>query len=271
MATRYEFDEDTELQQVGELRYEGALSDRWNIGRVPNGGYVLSVAFRGAQAMLPHPDVLTLSAHYVAPTAPGPLVLEGELVHAGRSSSCAMLRLLQEGKERARFLATAGHFIDPAANLADHSESGPPPELPPRERCVRTEYVRGLTPRIAERFETHHAPESAAWQRGEIGGPLLTAAWIRFADGREPDAASLALFADALHPPLFSRYGMATWVPTLQLNVQFRRAPAPGFLRAAFRTRHFTGGQLEEDGEIWDTEDRIVALSRQLARVRMPG
>ena len=43
--------------------------------------------------------------------------------------------------------------------------------------------------------------------------------------------------------------------------------PTPGWLRCQFTTRFVTGGFLEEDGEIWDAEDRLVAQSRQLALV----
>jgi hypothetical protein len=31
-----------------------------------------------------------------------------------------------------------------------------------------------------------------------------------------------------------------------------------------------SGGYLEEDAEVWDSQDRLVALSRQLARASSP-
>lgn len=271
MQHAFEFDQDTQLTRVGEAGFSGQLSERWNIGAVPNGGYVMAVACRAFEALLPHPDVLTLSGHYIAPTAPGPVELAGTVLHSGRSTSCANLLLKQDGRTRATFTATAGHFDDPAANLADHSEVGPPPELPPAAECTPAAVVPGLTPEIVARFDARHAPATLGWHRGEPGGPLLSAAHIAFADGRPPDVTSLPLFADAVQPTIFSRYGVTGWVPTLQLNLQMRRRPAAGPLAVAFRTRHVTGGLHEEDGELWDADGRLVALSRQLARVRMPA
>jgi len=43
--------------------------------------------------------------------------------------------------------------------------------------------------------------------------------------------------------------------------------PVPGWLRCRFTTRFVSGGFLEEDGEIWDGDGRLVAQSRQLALV----
>jgi hypothetical protein len=51
----------------------------------------------------------------------------------------------------------------------------------------------------------------------------------------------------------------------VELTVQVRARPAPGFLRAWFTTSAVTDGYLEEDGEVWDAEGRLVALSRELA------
>jgi hypothetical protein len=56
-------------------------------------------------------------------------------------------------------------------------------------------------------------------------------------------------------------------VPTLEMTVHVRDVPAPGALRSTFRTRFVTNGLFEEDGEVWDSTGRLVAISRQLALV----
>lgn len=90
-------------------------------------------------------------------------------------------------------------------------------------------------------------------------------AWFGLADGREPDPLALLLAVDALPPTAFE-LGLHGWVPTLELTVHVRALPAPGPLRVAITTRNLAGGHLEEDAEVWDSDDRLVAQSRQLAR-----
>jgi hypothetical protein len=60
------------------------------------------------------------------------------------------------------------------------------------------------------------------------------------------------------------------WVPTLELTVQVRAHPAPGPLQVRLCSRHLSAGVLEEDGEYWDSAGRLVAISRQTAKVRIP-
>ena len=78
------------------------------------------------------------------------------------------------------------------------------------------------------------------------------------------------MFADAFPPPAFSVYGLLGWVPTLELTVQLRARPAPGPVQARLYTRHITNGVVEEDGEYWDSEGQLVAISRQTAKIRLP-
>jgi hypothetical protein len=60
-------------------------------------------------------------------------------------------------------------------------------------------------------------------------------------------------------------------VPTIELTVQVRRRPAPGFLSAWFTTEAITAGYLEEDGAVWDAAGDLVVLSRQLALAARAG
>ena len=57
------------------------------------------------------------------------------------------------------------------------------------------------------------------------------------------------------------------WAPTLELTVHVRARPAPGWLMLRHETRNVAGGMFEEDCEVWDAAGRLVAQSRQLARL----
>ena len=94
-------------------------------------------------------------------------------------------------------------------------------------------------------------------------------AWCRFADGREPDPLALVTFADAL-PPTSWAMGRMGWAPTVQLQVLVRALPAPGWCLVEARANEVADGWLAEDYRIWDSTGRLVAQSRQLARVPRP-
>ena len=78
--------------------------------------------------------------------------------------------------------------------------------------------------------------------------------------------------ADAWPPAVFSRLEVPVGVPTIDLTIHFRQAPsgAPGWCLVRFRTQVAAAGYLEEDGEIWSADGRLLAQSRQLAVVIAP-
>jgi acyl-CoA thioesterase len=57
-------------------------------------------------------------------------------------------------------------------------------------------------------------------------------------------------------------------VPTVELTVQLRARPAPGWMLGRFQTHDLSEGRLVEDAALWDSRGRLVAQSRQLALVR---
>jgi acyl-coenzyme A thioesterase PaaI-like protein len=255
-----DFDADTALHPDGSGRYRGTITDRWAVlSGVPNGGYVMSVALRGLAMAAPHPDPLTMTAHFLRPTKVGPVQVHTEVVKVGKRNATLAARVVQDDTEVLRTLATFGHLD--AGGVTELA--GAPPPLPPREQCLGRGEAAGLPP-IAQRFDNRLDPATVGWMFGKPSGDMVIRAWMRLADGRDPDAIALPLFADGLPPPLFNRVAPG-WVPTIELTVHFRARPAPGWLRAQFRTRFVAGGLLDEDGELWDDAGQLVALSRQLA------
>jgi acyl-CoA thioesterase len=270
-APEYELDADTAVVRTGPGRWRGAISERWSIGPYPNGGYVLTIGLSAIREEVPHPDPFSVSAHFLSPPAHAPVDVEVEVVRSGRTHSTAMARMLQDGREKVRILA----------NYGDHSRSeGPtvvqaePPAMPPPDLippAPRSELAtpNGLVAAIRDRIEWRVAPGTAGWMAGRRNGRGEVGGWVRFADGRPVDTHALPLLADALPPAVFD-LAPSGWVPTLELTVQVRGRPAPGWVQAWFRTRFLVNGYLEEDGEIWDQGGRLVALSRQLARLNPP-
>ncbi|AKF06156.1 thioesterase family protein [Sandaracinus amylolyticus] len=267
-----ELDGDTAIEPIGPLhegrsRFATTLTDRWSIGTAPNGGYLAVVAARALGAVLPHPDPFSASTHFLSPARPGPAEIAVEIVRAGKGHSTGEARLFQEGREVLRMIATFGDLgaLDASAPTAVTSA---PPELPPIESCERSRPAPSVAS-IGERLDIAIAPGTLSWLSGAHNERAELAGWVRLRDGRAPDALSLLFFADAFPPPVLNLSVVRTpWVPTLELTVHVRARPAPGWLRASFRTRALMHGYLEEDGEIWDEQGTLVAMSRQLARVQ---
>jgi hypothetical protein len=91
--------------------------------------------------------------------------------------------------------------------------------------------------------------------------------WVRFHDGRPPDALGLLQAVDAL-PPVSFELGVMAWAPTVELTAYVRRQPAPGWLACVARGRLLHGGWFDEEAEVWDERGSLVAQSRQLAGAR---
>ena len=262
----YEYDDDTATTRVSEGRYRSEITPRWNIGENPNGGYLLGCALAPMLEVAREdgkPDPLTLTAHYLRPTSVGGADVDVDVVRRGRRHVHLEARLVQE-TERVRVLGAFGDLTEATASPV--LGRGAPPTLPPPDEC-RTRRSASPTvvaaPTMMDRFESRLAPDTP-FLTGQRSEETVVTGWIRFADGRPPDVASLPMFVDAFPPAVFS-LGPAGWVPTIELTVHVRARPVPGWLRCRFETRFVAGSYLEEDGEVWDESDRLVAQSRQLA------
>lgn len=270
-----EFDRDTAVSprpgQPGV--YDAQFSSGWTVGRALNGGYLLSTLARALGDALGRPDPLSITAHYLAPTVPGPAVIRTDGARPGRTVATGSAGLFQpdgEGGEREliRVLATYG---DLSALPDDVRTSAEPPAMPTPGQCFSAaDNPAGpdAVPEMSKRFSLRLDPATCGWAVGAPGGRGEMRAWLSFADGRCPDPLSLLTAVDSLPPTAFE-LGLSGWVPTVELTVHLRARPAAGPLRVSVTTRNLAGGFLEEDGEVWDEDGRLVAQSRQLARAKL--
>lgn len=268
-----EFDRDTALTRRAPGVYDIDLSAGWTIIGAVNGGYLLAVLGRALADALPHDDPFTISAYYLTASQPGPAVVRTDVVRTGRTLSTGQASLFQyddEGREieRIRVLASYG---DLDSLPADVRTTAKPPAMPPIDECFGPQDAPGPVPggsAIADRLFLKLDPATLGWALGAPSGKGEMRSWFGLADGRDADPFSLLLAVDALPPTAFEM-GLKGWVPTVELTVHIRCRPAPGPLRVAITTRNLAGGFLEEDAEVWDSADRLVAQSRQLARARL--
>jgi acyl-CoA thioesterase len=263
--------------------YDAALGEGWRIGGGVNGGVLLAIAARALAAEFgaadgdrpAHPDPLAISAYYLTPGTPGPATVRTSVVRRGRAVSTGQASLLQDDGqggevERVRFLATYGDLTSVDGDL---TTSAQPPDLPPPDRCVSAaqappDFLKHAS--LLQRLDMRLDPATTGWAVGKPSGNGVIRGWLRMADGREPDPLLLLLAVDAL-PPVAFELGLPGWTPTLELTAHVRARPAPGWLRVSLTNRTLAGGFLEEDAEVWDSEGRLVALSRQLARASVPA
>lgn len=260
-----QFARETAVEAVGENLYRGELCEGWRVGEVPNGGYVMAIAGRALRAALPHPDPLTVSAFYLAPTALGPIDCQVEMLGGGRGTSFADVKMFQN--EQLKVKVTAA-YTDFDKLKGENWSSRERPHYPPWDECPPSR-DKGVEFRQRAEIRLVSGQEVFSERKGDGSGEFR--GWMAHRDGTDPDIISLLMFADAGPPPVLTVFGPVGWVPTVELTVQVRAHPAPGPIQFRTVCHYLTNGVVEEDGEYWDSDGQLVVISRQTAKFRLQG
>ena len=259
---------DTAVAAVGPGRYAASIDRGWWIERGPNGGYLAAIVLRAVVAEVDdrarRPRSLTL--HYLRPPVEGPCEVTVTLERVGRGLTTASARLTQDGRDCILALAALG--VDrPGPELHDH----PAPVVPSPEDAPAGAGPAEGAPDIPfrHRFEVRPVLGTPPFSSGPVAE---TGGWIRTADHDVLDDVLLAAITDSWPPAVFSRLQEPAGVPTIELTVHFRGEPArdSAWCLVRFRTREVGAGYLEETGEVWSTDGRLLADSRQLGVLLAP-
>ena len=260
------FTTDTAVESLGGGRYGARIDRGWWIERGPNGGYLAAIVLRAMLAELDDPErrPRSLTLHYLRPPVEGRCEVVVVVERAGRGMTTLSARLQQDGVDCITALVALG--VDRAGVGFDDQRApqvSPPEDVPPPpDREIRVP--------IHERYEVRPTFGAAPFSTST---EALTGGWIRTTDHDPVDEALVAALTDAWIPAVFSRLESPVGVPTIDLTIHFRQAPstASTWSLVRFRTRLVAEGYLEEDGEVWSADGRLLAQSRQLAVVQGPG
>jgi hypothetical protein len=257
------FDTDILLKDVGNSHFTGVVSENWSVNGTPNGGYLMAMI---ASAMLRKSDkkeTPTVTANYIARCVPGEAEIQISEIARSRQFTRFEARLLQEGKEKIRALGT---FVSEKNDCAVQRYETKAPELLPIGECVQMPTLPKYT--LFHNLDLRLDPACAGWMTGKLTDVSQNKGYFRFTDGRPVDLLSLFLIIDAMPPAALATQGVTAWVPTIELSVNVRNLPRTDRLKCSLRTRFITCGLLEADGEVWDEEGNLAAISRQIAQFR---
>lgn len=260
----HRFDQDMALEKTGNTIISGRISDEWSINGNPNGGYLMALMLA---AMLEHtekkhPAIVT--ANYIGPTrVDEDGRFDVETIARGKTFDRMQATLTQQGKEKVRAWGT---FVEHGDCPGDPRYERTPPPVEELDRCIAIPEFGRYT--LYRHMDVRLDPACAGWFQGQLTDISEHKGWIRFKEPRPLDALALVLMADAFPPPVMSSHGMQAWVPTIEFSVNIRSIPESSWLKARFRSRYITCGLVEEDGELWDENGDLVAISRQIAQFR---
>jgi acyl-CoA thioesterase len=263
-----DFEQDTAAERVGEGRYSINLSDRWWIGRGPNGGYVAALVLRAMTAEVetrpstdPRP-ARSLTVHFLRPPETGRAEVEVTVEHAGHLTCFLSSRLIQDGEVKAKAMAVfSGERDGPAFDTSKMPDAPAPEEL--------------------EEMDTEQAPVAVFGRYrakfikgipGEAGEKAETMGWIRLRDEQPVDPVLAAAVLDVWYPAPFVAFEKLPFAPTLEYTVHFPRTiPEPGppdWNLIRLFSEEGVEGHFSEDAELWSRDGKLLAKARQMALLR---
>jgi hypothetical protein len=262
---QYSFDSDLRMEITGESSFEGMITPNWSVNGDPNGGYLMAFMASAMRELSDKKRPLIVTANYLArgETCLSQVIVES--ISTGKQLNRLQARLIQNGVEKTRGWGTFMGENDYADVNRYEKE---PPLLPLRDDCFPFPALPKYT--LFSSMDMLLDPSCAGWIKGEgeLAGISEHRGWIKFNDNRPCDHLSLLLMADAFPPPVLARHGALAWVPTIEYSVNVRALSDTPWIKAVFRSHFVTGGIVEEDGELWDENGKLLVVSRQIAQFR---
>ncbi|WP_329289267.1 thioesterase family protein [Streptomyces pseudovenezuelae] len=245
--------------------HETRIDPLWRSWEGAHGGHVAAVALAAVRAQFAGGDqpVRTLTTHFLAPAAAGPLHVSGTVPASGRRTAACVFSGHQDGLP-----VVVGSALFGSGRPGTSYDGQPAPDVPGPEDCRAVELPGQLAP-FARQLEIRPATADLPLAGGERAELL---AWVRFADGRPLDAGAVVTLTDVLPPALYALWRSPRPVPSAELTVHFTDAvdesAGDGWSLVRIRTDHAGAGWAVDDSAVWAPDGRLPALGRQSRVVR---
>lgn len=254
-----EFDRTTRLER-GDGRFAAELPEEWLSLVGMHGGYLTSLAVKGAEAVVPDREVRTLTTSFFRAARPGPATLEATEIRRGRSVSTVAATLVQDDRP---VITTRLTMLTEQTGV--EWQRGAPIAVPPIEECVPIDPPPGRTVRRThfDRAQGLLDPSSIPFTDGP---QAMVRGYVRPLEPRSIDAAWLAMATDWFPPPAFVSLEPPTGGISVDLTTHIHRTVTDlgdDWLVASFEIETSAGGLATEHGRIATREGVLIAESMQ--------
>ena len=259
------------LEPIAENKYTANLDSRYFVGKTPHGGYLNALMHKALILSVPHSVAISSSIQYLNRIENKDVVLEVEIFKTSKGSSSGLVKLSQDNKICTVFNAICSDFEHMKGfnglltNLPDLYKNTPMKDYKNLNYDVISP---GFTPSFIHQLSCTVHPNHAWWDRDidEDHAEARCSAYLQM-DGGVPDQFVLAFYVDVAPPVVSNKYGPLGWIPTYSLTTHIRQLPTTEILFVDFVAKDINKGYFEQDCNIWDLNENLVASSRQLTRI----
>ena len=259
------------LEPIAENKYTANLDSRYFVGKTPHGGYLNALMHKALVSSVPHSVAISSSIQYLNRIEDKDVLLEVEIFKISKGSSSGLVKLSQDNKICTVFNAICSDFEHMKGfnglltNLPDLYKNTPMKDYKNLNYDVISP---GFTPSFIHQLTCTVHPNHAWWDRDidEDHAEARCSAYLQM-DGGVPDQFVLAFYVDVAPPVVSNKYGPLGWIPTYSLTTHIRQLPTTEIVFVDFVAKDINKGYFEQDCNIWDLNENLVASSRQLTRI----
>ena len=244
--------------------YQGSTHPAWMNMVGPFGGITGAALLN---AVLQHPQLLgepiAMTVNFCAAVADGAYQLKATPVRTNRSTQHWTMQLIQNGET-----VITGTAVTAARRQTWSAQDEPMPLVgkPP-------DYVQGTSPLPwTQRYEMRAVtgPLPSVWDGREASS--LTQLWVRDAEQRALDMASLAALCDVFFPRVYIRRAKLVPIGTVSLTTYFHcdaaqlaclPQDAGGYVLGQARALNFRNGFFDQTALVWSADGHLLASTHQ--------